>query len=128
VYYVCNLVVISNLGPGRIDAGPRAYFNDAYDAHHERTTHLNLYAQRRYDSILTLLVRAMPAKPSSALSQVSGQLTFFRLHILAGLFVPLVAAAILYGSNGENHIHFIDALFRSCYALNSLRTMLTNIT
>ncbi|KAF9650993.1 TrkH-domain-containing protein [Thelephora ganbajun] len=38
-------------------------------------------------------------------------LNFFRIHLLVFTFVPLVFSAILYTSNGENYVSYIDALF-----------------
>lgn len=56
----------------------------------------------------------MPSKSSSRVRQLPLKLSFFRLHLLAGLFVPLIAAAIAYGSNGKNHLQYIDLLFCEC--------------
>ncbi|TFK93269.1 TrkH-domain-containing protein [Polyporus arcularius HHB13444] len=39
------------------------------------------------------------------------QLNFYRLHLLAFVTVPLLGAAILFASNGEFPVRFIDALF-----------------
>ena len=39
------------------------------------------------------------------------ELTYFRLHVVVGVFVPLIAGAIIYASNGANPISYIDALF-----------------
>lgn len=38
-------------------------------------------------------------------------LNFYRVHLLAFIFVPIISAAIFYASNGETHIQFIDALY-----------------
>jgi hypothetical protein len=51
------------------------------------------------------------ASAASRVRQAAGSLNFFRLHLLIGLFLPLVIAGILYGSNGENHIRYVDLLF-----------------
>ena len=37
--------------------------------------------------------------------------SYFRLHVLVGVLVPLIAGAIVYASNGANPISYIDALF-----------------
>jgi hypothetical protein len=47
-------------------------------------------------------------------SRATSSLSFYRLHLILGFGVPLVSAAILYASNGANHIPYIDALFSSC--------------
>ncbi|KAI0638942.1 TrkH-domain-containing protein [Trametes polyzona] len=46
---------------------------------------------------------------------VEEEANFFRLHLIYFTFVPLIAAGIFYGVNGEFHIPFIDALFL-CYS------------
>ena len=40
---------------------------------------------------------------------------FFRIHLSAFVFVPLISSGIFYASNGRFHIEFIDALFL-CYS------------
>ncbi|EMD41450.1 hypothetical protein CERSUDRAFT_110026 [Gelatoporia subvermispora B] len=47
--------------------------------------------------------------------RIEEEANFFRIHLLYFLLVPLVAAGIFYGANGEFHIPFIDALFL-CYS------------
>ncbi|TBU58845.1 TrkH-domain-containing protein [Dichomitus squalens] len=46
---------------------------------------------------------------------IEDEVNFFRLHLVYFTFVPLIAAGIFYGANGEFHIPFIDALFL-CYS------------
>lgn len=41
--------------------------------------------------------------------------TFFRLHLTAFVFVPLIFSGIFYASNGRFHIDYIDSLF-FCYS------------
>ncbi|GAA6010211.1 hypothetical protein JCM11491_005393 [Sporobolomyces phaffii] len=55
---------------------------------------------------------------ASAASFAKRHLNFYRLHLLFFTFLPLVASAIFYASNGpapESHIAFIDCLFL-CYS------------
>ena len=40
---------------------------------------------------------------------------FFRLHVTAFVFLPLVLSGIFYASNGRFHIRYIDSLFL-CYS------------
>lgn len=46
---------------------------------------------------------------------VYGQSTFFRLHLSAFVFVPLITSGILYACNGRFHIPYLDCLFM-CYS------------
>jgi len=41
--------------------------------------------------------------------------TFFRVHLFAFTFTPLIFAGIFYGCNGRFHISFLDSLFL-CYS------------
>lgn len=41
--------------------------------------------------------------------------TFFRVHLFAFTFLPLIFSGIFYGCNGRFHISFLDALFL-CYS------------
>jgi hypothetical protein len=50
------------------------------------------------------------------LRKVEGHLTFYRLHVLVGLFIPLIAGAVLYASN-TNYIAYVDALFSTSVSL-----------
>ncbi|KZV69989.1 hypothetical protein PENSPDRAFT_651888 [Peniophora sp. CONT] len=52
-----------------------------------------------------------------ALAFLSGQLNFYRLHILYFIFTPLIFSAIFYASNGETHIRYIDALYNCVSAM-----------
>jgi len=38
-------------------------------------------------------------------------LNFYRIHLLFFTFLPLIASAIFYASNGRNQIAYIDCLF-----------------
>jgi hypothetical protein len=46
---------------------------------------------------------------------IKREATFFRLHVLAFVIVPLVAAAVFWACNGRFEVHFIDAMFL-CYS------------
>ncbi|KAG9009870.1 low affinity potassium transporter [Tulasnella sp. JGI-2019a] len=47
-----------------------------------------------------------------ALSWITSQLNFFRIHVLFFIIFPLIAGAVFYASQDNNHpIDFIDALF-----------------
>ncbi|KAF5383956.1 hypothetical protein D9757_007351 [Collybiopsis confluens] len=41
--------------------------------------------------------------------------TFFRLHLFAFIFVPLLASVVFWGSNGQFRISYLDSLFL-CYS------------
>ncbi|KAF4563220.1 low affinity potassium transporter [Pleurotus pulmonarius] len=43
--------------------------------------------------------------------RLRGHLNFYRIHILAFIFTPLIFSAILYASNGQYPISYIDSLF-----------------
>ncbi|KAK0497879.1 potassium transporter [Armillaria luteobubalina] len=43
------------------------------------------------------------------------ELTFYRVHLAAFVFIPLVSSGIFYGCNGRFHISFLDSLFL-CYS------------
>ncbi|SJL08592.1 uncharacterized protein ARMOST_11958 [Armillaria ostoyae] len=43
------------------------------------------------------------------------ELTFYRIHLVAFVFIPLVSSGIFYGCNGRFHISFLDSLFL-CYS------------
>ncbi len=45
----------------------------------------------------------------------SVELTFYRIHLVAFVFIPLVSSGIFYGCNGRFHISFLDSLFL-CYS------------
>ncbi|KAF9782414.1 cation transport protein-domain-containing protein [Thelephora terrestris] len=42
---------------------------------------------------------------------IYSHLNFFRVHLLAFTFVPLIFSAIFYASNGTNYVSYTDALF-----------------
>lgn len=47
-------------------------------------------------------------------------MNFYRVHLLAFTFIPLIAACIFYASNGpapENQVAFIDALYMCVSAM-----------
>ncbi|VDC02697.1 unnamed protein product [Peniophora sp. CBMAI 1063] len=58
-----------------------------------------------------------PNKLAHALTFLSGQLNFYRLHILYFIFTPLIFSAIFYASNGETHISYIDSLYNCVSAM-----------
>ncbi|KAF9528793.1 cation transport protein-domain-containing protein [Crepidotus variabilis] len=43
------------------------------------------------------------------------EITFFRVHLAAFVFIPLIFAGIFYASNGRYHINFLDSMFL-CYS------------
>ena len=43
------------------------------------------------------------------------QVTFFRVHLFAFTFIPLIFSGIFYASNGRYHVNYLDALFL-CYS------------
>ncbi|SNX84022.1 related to potassium transporter TRK-1 [Melanopsichium pennsylvanicum] len=55
-------------------------------------------------------------------------LNFFRVHVLVFTFTPLIAAAIFYACNGENHIKFIDSLFVCVSAMTVTGLVTINIS
>lgn len=46
---------------------------------------------------------------------VDKECTFYRAHLIAFIFIPLIASGIFYGSNGRYHISYLDTLFL-CYS------------
>ncbi|KAK0227557.1 potassium transporter [Armillaria fumosa] len=52
------------------------------------------------------------------------ELTFYRLHFTAFLFIPLLFSGIFYAFNGEFHINYLDSLFL-CYSAMSLTGLST---
>lgn len=46
---------------------------------------------------------------------IADEATFFRIHLAAFTFIPLVFAGIFYASNGEYHVNFLDSMFL-CYS------------
>ncbi|KAF5326139.1 hypothetical protein D9611_000830 [Ephemerocybe angulata] len=57
--------------------------------------------------------------------------TFYRLHLAAFTFVPLVASGVFYASNGKFPVSFIDSMFicYSCMTVTGLSTLnLSTIT
>lgn len=71
---------------------------------------------------------AVRAKFRSAARWCGKNLNFFRVHVLAFTFVPLIAAAIFYACNGETHIDFIDALFCCVSAMTVTGLVTINIS
>ncbi|KAK0201093.1 potassium transporter [Desarmillaria ectypa] len=43
------------------------------------------------------------------------ELTFYRIHLAAFIFIPLISSGILYACNGRFHISYLDSLFL-CYS------------
>jgi Trk-type K+ transport system membrane component len=66
---------------------------------------------------------ASPISSSNTLSRTVTELwhivwretNFFRIHLIAFVFVPLIFSGIFYASNGQFHIQFIDTAFL-CYS------------
>ncbi|KAF9040138.1 hypothetical protein BJ165DRAFT_360523 [Panaeolus papilionaceus] len=46
---------------------------------------------------------------------VEREMTFFRLHLAAFTFIPLIFSGIFFASNGRYHISFLDSMFL-CYS------------
>ncbi|CAO1616976.1 unnamed protein product [Parajaminaea phylloscopi] len=59
---------------------------------------------------------------------VGRELNFYRIHVLVFVFTPLIAAAIFYASNGEQHIPFIDCLFVCVSAMTVTGLVTYNIS
>ncbi|KAJ9474569.1 Low-affinity potassium transport protein [Pseudozyma hubeiensis] len=55
-------------------------------------------------------------------------LNFYRVHVLVFTFTPLIAAAIFYACNGENHIKFIDCLYVCVSAMTVTGLVTFNIS
>ena len=53
--------------------------------------------------------------PPTLLDWFLHRVTFFRLHLAAFTFIPLIASGIFYGSNGEYKISYLDSVFL-CYS------------
>ncbi|ETW74843.1 potassium transporter [Heterobasidion irregulare TC 32-1] len=58
-----------------------------------------------------------PSFPQRTLDGLQQHLNFFRIHIIFFTFTPLIFSAILYASNGQYPISYIDALFNSVSAM-----------
>ncbi|KAK0186193.1 potassium transporter [Armillaria mellea] len=52
------------------------------------------------------------------------ELTFYRIHFTAFVFIPLLFSGIFYAFNGEFHINYLDSLFL-CYSAMSLTGLST---
>ncbi|KAF8200316.1 potassium transporter [Pholiota molesta] len=52
---------------------------------------------------------------ASALNWVVTHSTFFRVHVAAFTFIPLIFSGIFFASNGRFHIGFVDSMFL-CYS------------
>lgn len=52
---------------------------------------------------------------SKFLEYVRGESTFFRIHLFAFTFIPLISSGIFYACNGRFRVHYIDSLFL-CYS------------
>jgi len=46
---------------------------------------------------------------------ITEEATFFRIHLAAFTFIPLIFSCIFYASNGRFHISFLDSMFL-CYS------------
>ncbi|KAK4058039.1 hypothetical protein OIO90_000778 [Microbotryomycetes sp. JL221] len=58
----------------------------------------------------------------------SRHLNFYRVHLLAFTFLPLIVAAIFYGSNNGNSVPFIDCLFMAFTVTGLNSTEFADIT
>ncbi|TFK74624.1 TrkH-domain-containing protein [Pluteus cervinus] len=58
-----------------------------------------------------------PSRARAAWTSITNHLNFYRVHLLAFTFTPLVFSGIFYASNGENHISYIDSLFNCVSAM-----------
>ncbi|KAK0530861.1 hypothetical protein OC842_003797 [Tilletia horrida] len=56
------------------------------------------------------------------------QWSFYRVHLTVFTITPVIAAAIFYAANGENHIKFIDALFVCTSAMTVTGLVTFNIS
>jgi len=60
-----------------------------------------------------------PGVLSRAATTITGfvwrETNFFRLHVSAFVFLPLILSGVFYASNGQFHIRYIDSLFL-CYS------------
>ncbi len=52
------------------------------------------------------------------------ELTFYRIHFTAFVFIPLIFSGIFYICNGKFHISYLDSLFL-CYSAMSLTGLST---
>lgn len=66
-----------------------------------------------------------PVPPKSLLDWFLEHVTFYRLHLAAFTFVPLIASGVFYASNGRFKIPYIDCLFicYSCMTVTGLSTI-----
>ncbi|KIY66946.1 TrkH-domain-containing protein [Cylindrobasidium torrendii FP15055 ss-10] len=68
------------------------------------------------------------AKPSVFARAWSGiknvELTFYRVHLTAFTFIPLIASGIFYASNGRFQISYVDSLFL-CYSAMTVTGLAT---
>lgn len=72
-----------------------------------------------------------PPEPLTILDFFLKHVTFYRLHLAAFTFIPLIAAGIFYASNGRFPVSFIDSVFicYSCMTVTGLSTInLSTIT
>jgi len=58
---------------------------------------------------------SQPAFMTRIAQYIQDRSNFFRLHLSAFIFIPLIFSGIFYASNGRFHIRFIDAVFL-CYS------------
>lgn len=59
-----------------------------------------------------------------ALSVISEQATFYRVHLAVFTFIPLISSAIFYASNGNYKVDFVDAMFL-CYSAMTVTGLAT---
>ncbi|KAI0628944.1 cation transport protein-domain-containing protein [Trametes polyzona] len=58
-----------------------------------------------------------PSKRADAKAYVRRHLNFYRVHLLAFTFIPLIFSGIFYAGNGEYHIDYVDCLFMCISAM-----------
>lgn len=57
----------------------------------------------------------MSSRLHDFLDKVEKEATFFRIHVVAFTFIPLIFSGIFYASNGRFPVSYLDSLFL-CYS------------
>ena len=55
---------------------------------------------------------------------ITEEITFFRVHLAAFTFIPLIFSCIFYASNGRFHVSFLDSMFL-CYSAMTVTGLCT---
>ncbi|TFK27262.1 TrkH-domain-containing protein [Coprinopsis marcescibilis] len=71
----------------------------------------------------TVTPRTLP-KARTVLDYVLNHVTFYRIHLAAFTFIPLIVSGIFYGSNGEYKISYLDSVFL-CYSAMTVTGLTT---